>query len=174
MRSVLGRSSLPPPTPAARAAVDLATRRLGDRAGSALPHPWADAVDEAAAPPGHAMADALDQAVVGTSLRSRAPVWWRVVGLVQPLLALVALAGLVWFLVLMLLGWLQLPSIETPTWGPLPWPFVLLVGGLLAGLLLALVSRFLAGVGARRRGAVIDGRLRDSIVCRRRRRSSLP
>lgn len=64
----------------------------------------------------------------------------------------------------MLLGWLQFPSIETPMWGPLPWPFVLLVGGLLAGLLLAMVSRFLAGIGARRRATVINGRLRDSIA----------
>lgn len=164
VRSVLGRSSLPPPTPAARAAVDLATRRLADRAGSSLPTPWGDAVEAAAAPPGHAMADALDQAVVSTSLRSRTPVWWRAVGAAQVVLALVAVAGLAWLLVLMLLGWLQFPSIETPTWGPLPWPFVLLVGGILAGLLLALVSRFLAGIGARRRAAVIDRRLRDSIA----------
>ncbi|CAN7378817.1 GTPase [Knoellia sp. LjRoot47] len=164
VRSVLGRSSLPPPTPAARAAVDLATRRLADRAGSALPTLWGDAVDAAATPPGHAMADALDQAVISTSLRSRTPVWWRAVGVAQLLLALVAVAGLVWLLVLMLLGWLQFPSIETPMWGPLPWPFVLLVGGLLAGLLLAMVSRFLAGIGARRRATVINGRLRDSIA----------
>ena len=81
----------------------------------------------------------------------------------QVLLALTALAGLLWVLVLMVLGWLQFPSIETPMWGPLPWPFVLLVGGALAGLLLALVSRFLAGIGARRRGVVIDKRLRASI-----------
>ncbi|GAA4125712.1 50S ribosome-binding GTPase [Knoellia locipacati] len=164
VRSVLGRSSLPPPTPAARAAVDLATRRLADRAGAELPTPWGDAVDAAATPPGHAMADALDQAVISTSLRSRTPVWWRAVGIAQLLFALVAVAGLVWVLVLMLLGWLQFPSIETPRWLPLPWPFVLLVGGLLAGLLLAMVSRFLAGIGARRRAAVIDGRLRDSIA----------
>jgi len=163
VRSVLGRSSLPPPTPAARAAVDLATRRLADRAGSTLPTPWGDAVDEAAAPPGHSMSDALDQAVINTSLRSRTPLWWRVVGIVQILLALAVLSGLVWFVVLWVLGWLQFPSIETPMWGPLPWPFVLLFGGVVAGLLLALVSRFLAGIGARRRGAVINGRLRDSI-----------
>ena len=163
VRSVLGRSSLPPPTPAARAAVDLATRRLADKAGSTLPTPWGDAVDAAAAPPGHAMSDALDQAVIHTSLRSRTPVWWRIVGILQILLGLAALAGALWFVALWVLGWLQFPSIETPMWGPLPWPFVLLFGGIAAGLLLALVSRFLAGIGARRRGAVINGRLRDSI-----------
>lgn len=163
VRSVLGRSSLPPPTPAARAAVDLATRRLADKAGAELPTLWGDAVDAAAAPPGHAMTDALDQAVIGTSLRSRTPIWWQVVGIFQMLFALVAIAGLAWLLILMLLGWLQFPSIETPMLGPLPWPFVLLIGGVLAGLLLALVSRFLAGIGARRRAAVIDRRLRTSI-----------
>lgn len=163
VRSVLGRSSLPPPTPAARAAVDLATRRLSDKAGSTLPTPWGDAVDEAAAPPGNSMSDALDQAVINTSLRSRTPVWWRVVGIIQILLGLAVLSGVLWFVVLWVLGWLQFPSIETPMWGPVPWPFVLLFGGVVAGLLLALLSRLLAGVGARRRGAVIDGRLRDSI-----------
>jgi hypothetical protein len=40
---------------------------------------------------------------------------------------------------------------------------VLFVLGLLGGLLLALVSRWLARVGARRRGRVMDGRLRTSI-----------
>ena len=83
VRSVLGRSSLPPPSPAARAAVDLATRRLADRASASLPHPWADAVERAADPPGPALGDALDRAVVGTSLLARVPIWWRVVGLVQ-------------------------------------------------------------------------------------------
>ncbi|PRY61356.1 50S ribosome-binding GTPase [Knoellia remsis] len=164
VRSVLGRSSLPPPTPAARAAVDLATRQLADKAGSALPVPWSDAVHAAAAPPGADMTDALDQAVISTSLRARNPIWWQVVGIFQVLFALTALAGLLWVLVLMLLGWLQFPSIETPMWGPLPWPFVLLVGGVLAGLLLALVSRFLAGIGARRRGRVMRERLHESIT----------
>ncbi|KGN39207.1 ABC transporter [Knoellia subterranea KCTC 19937] len=164
VRSVLGRSSLPPATPAARAAVDLATRQLADRAGASLPTPWGDAIDEAAAPSSHELTDALDQAVIGTSLRSRTPVWWRVVGIIQILLGLAVLSGALWFVLLWVLGWLQFPSIETPMWGPLPWPFVLLVGGVLAGLLLALVSRYLAGIGARRRGAVVDRRLRESIA----------
>ena len=165
VRSVLGRSSLPPPTPAARAGVDLATRRLADRAGRDLPTPWAEAVETAASPPGASLGDALDQAVVGTSLHARAPVWWRVMGLAQLVLAVTAVAGLLWLALYVLLGWFQLDMIvgEPPTWGFLPIPFVLLVGGLLAGLLLALVSRWLARIGARRRGRVMDKRLRGSI-----------
>ena len=165
VRSVLGRSSLPPPSPATRAAVDLATRRLADRASASLPHPWADAVERAADPPGPALGDALDRAVVGTSLLARVPIWWRVVGMAQLLLALAALVGLLWLALYVVVGWAQLDQVigDPPTLGVLPVPLVLFVGGLLAGLLLALVSRWLARVGARRRGRVMDARLRASI-----------
>ena len=75
------------------------------------------------------------------------------------------MVGLLWLALYVLLGWFQLDAVvgEPPTWGFLPVPFVLLVGGLLAGLLLALVSRWLARIGARRRGRVMDKRLRTSI-----------
>jgi GTP-binding protein EngB required for normal cell division len=163
VRTVLGRSSLPPPSPAARSAVEIATRGLGDKAGEGLPQRWSEAVADAATPPGPELADALDQGVVGTSLRARDPMWWTVLGLVQLLLAIVAVAGLAWLVVLAVMGWLQLPEIETPMWGPLPYPLIMLVGGLLIGVLLALLARALARSGARRRGRAIDKRLRDSV-----------
>ena len=165
VRSVLGRSSLPPPTPAARAGVDLATRRLAERAGVGLPTPWLEAVERAASPPGEDLGDALDRAVVGTSLHARVPVWWRVVGVVQVALALTAVAGLAWLALYVVVGWLQLDALvgDPPSWGVVPLPLVLLVGGLLGGLLLALLARWVAGVGARRRGRVMDRRLRASI-----------
>ena len=165
VRSVLGRSSLPAPSPAARAAVDLATRRLADRASAALPHPWADAVERAADPPGPALGDALDRAVVGTSLLARVPIWWRVVGLAQVVLAVAALAGFLWLALYVVVGWAQLDQVigDPPTLGIVPVPLVLFVVGLLGGLLLALVSRWLARVGGRRRGRVMDARLRASI-----------
>jgi GTP-binding protein EngB required for normal cell division len=165
VRSVLGRSSLPPPSPAARAAVDLATRRLADRASGSLPHPWADAVERAADPPGPALGDALDRAVVGTSLLARVPIWWRAVGLGQLVLALAAVTGFLWLALYVVVGWAQLDQVvgDPPTLGVVPVPLVLLVVGLLGGLLLALVSRWLARIGGRRRGRVMDARLRASI-----------
>lgn len=164
VRAVLGRSSLPPPTPAARAAVDMATRSVGDTAGAGLPVRWADAVADAASPPGDLMADRLDQAVVGTSLRARDPFWWGLLGLVQVLLAATALGGFAWLGVLFVLGWLQMDSVvETPTWGIVPIPVLMLVGGLLAGVVLAGLARFLASVGGRRRARTMERRLRDSI-----------
>ena len=164
VRSVLGRSSLPPATPAARAAVEMATRAVGDQAAAGMPVRWADAVSDAANPQGEVMADRLDQAVVGTSLRARDPFWWTVLGLLQIALAITAIAGFVWLAVLFVLGWLQMDALfETPTWGPVPIPALMFLGGLLAGVLLAALARFLAALGGRRRARTMDRRLRGSI-----------
>lgn len=163
VRAVLGRSSIPPPAPAARAAVDLAARRIGTSAGEGLPTRWADAVADAARPADADLADELDQAVLRTSLRGRKPLWWAVFGLLQVVLALAALAGLVWLVVIALAGWLQLPDVPTADIGPFAMPFLLLVGGLLAGLLLAAIARWLAAIGARKRAATVDKRLRRAI-----------
>lgn len=163
VRAVLGRSSIPPPAPAARAAVDLAARRIGTSAGEGLPTRWADAVADVARPADADLADELDQAVLRTSLRGRKPLWWAVFGLLQVVLALAALAGLVWLVVIALAGWLQLPDVPTADIGPFAMPFLLLVGGLLAGLLLAAIARWLAAIGARKRAATVDKRLRRAI-----------
>jgi GTPase Era involved in 16S rRNA processing len=164
VRTVLGRSSLPPPTPAARSAVELATRRVGDQAAEGLPSRWAEAVADAATPPGPELADALDQAVVGTSLKMRAPAWWQLFGAAQLVLALVAVLGFLWLAVLVVMGWLALPSIDTPRLGPLPYPLLMFAGGLLLGLGLAALARVLGRRGARRRGQQIRRRLTDQVA----------
>ncbi|WP_270887569.1 GTPase [Pedococcus sp. 5OH_020] len=164
VRTVLGRSSLPPPTPAARASVDLATRKVGDEAAEGLPPRWAEAVADAATPPGPELADALDQAVVGTSLRVRAPFWWRAFGLVQLVLAAAAVGGFLWLTVLFVLGWMSLHVGDAPSVGHVPIPLLLFAGGLLLGLLLAWLARALARVGARRRGQRIRKRLVGAVT----------
>ncbi len=162
VRVALGRSSLPPPGPAARSAVELATRQVGDAAAAPLPVRWSEAVSEAASPAETDLSDSLDQAVMSTSLRTRNPLWWRVLGALQGVLAATAIAGLGWLLVLMVLGWMQL-SVDVPTWGPLPVPLLMLAGGLLAGVLLGLVARVLARIGARRRRRTIAARMDEAI-----------
>jgi Dynamin family len=164
VRSVLGRSSLPPLTPAARAAVALATRDLGDRAGRELPQAWTDAVTDVAMPPGEDLGDALDQAVVGTSLRARDPFWWTAFGFVQWILAMTAAVGLSWLIVLAVLDWLRLPAIATAGLGPLPYPMLLFVGGLFFGFLVSLLTGALGQVGGRRRKGLVAARLRDSVA----------
>jgi len=163
IRSTLGRSSLPPATPAARSAVELATRELGDRAGQGLPQAWADAVADAATPPGDDLGDALDQAVFNTPLRARNPLWWAFFGALQAFFSLAAVLGLIWLGLLMVLGWLQL-RVDVPHLGPLPHPLLLLAGGLLIGFLMSLLTRSLGRAGARRRKALVAARLRDSVA----------
>lgn len=164
IRTVLGRSSLPPPTPTARAAVELATREMGDAGGAGLPVLWAQAVADAATPEGSVIGDRLDQAVVGTSLRARTPLWWGLFGVLQILFAAAAIIGAAWLGLLFILGLFQMDGLlTTPFWGPLPVPSVLLFGGLLAGMLLAGLSRFLAAIGGPRRARTMERRLQDSI-----------
>ena len=164
-RVVLGKSSLPPATPAARAAVDLATRRLGEKAADGLPDPWADEVRSAATGRDGAMADALDQAVLRTPLRGRFPGWWAAASALQWAFAGVALAGAAWLIVLALLGTMQI-HVGVPTMAGdwLPIPLVMLAGGLLAGLLLTVLTRTLARTGARRARQDAQERLDEAIA----------
>ena len=157
------RSSLPQATPTQRSRVELATRRVADRAGQGLPPRWQDATRAAAVPPGEDLADALDQAVVGTDLGLRTPFWWRAVGALQAVLAIAVAVGLGWLIALGITGWLQLPQPRTPYVGPLPIPTLLVLGGLLLGVLIGALVRVLAGVGSRRRSAKTRARLHAAI-----------
>jgi ABC-type multidrug transport system fused ATPase/permease subunit len=144
--------------------VELATRELGDRAGRGLPQLWTDAVTHAATPPDEDLADVLDQAVVSTPLRVRNPLWWAIFGALQWIFAAAVVTGLIWLLLLMVLGWLQVPAIDTPRIGRLSYPFLLLAGGLVAGFLLSQLSRVLGRVGGRRLKVIVQGRLRESVA----------
>jgi len=158
----LGRSSLPPTGPAARAAVDLASRKLGRRAADGLPAPWAEAVQQAATPSDERLHDALDQAVIGTELHTRKPAWWAVSSALQWVFAAVAVIGLLWLVLLAILGFAHIDA-DSPTWIGLPIPVLLLIFGLLAGLLLALIARWAAARGAQRRAEQVKAKLRASI-----------
>jgi len=163
----LSRTSLPEPSPAQRAQVAAASRRVAGSAAAELPPRWADAVRAAAAPASDDLADALDQAVQSVPLEQRAPHWYSVVALVQLVLALAVVVGALWLVALGVLGWLQLPQPGVPRWGAEPFdvpvPTVLLVVGVIAGLLLSALSAPLVRRGARRRRRRAEARLREAI-----------
>jgi len=159
----LTRSSLPGPTPAQRARVELAVRTVTNTASDGLPPRWSDAVHAAVTPPGDDLSDALDQAVLGVPLDLDPPVWWRVLGTLQMIMAGAVVVGAAWLTAVGVLGWLQLPQGETPRFGPVPVPTLLLLGGLLGGLLLTWSARWSVRVGARRVRARINRRLREAI-----------
>lgn len=167
-RQVLGRSSLPPATPAARASVQLAAQSVAHGAGAGLPVPWLQAVDHAADPRETDLADALDQAVMGTPLRERSPLWWSVANVMQWLLVLSLVVGLAWLGLLYALDFLATPGRDlvpyTPSVGPVPLPSLLAVVGGLGGVLVTLLSRWAARVGAARRRRRVEKRLRGRIL----------
>ncbi len=163
VRAVLGRSSIPAPSVSTRSAVDVATRSFVRSASDDLPVRWAQAVEDAASGDDAALTDALDQAVVGTSLRARRPTWWFVVNIVQWALGITAVLGLLWLVVLYVMTLAALPRPDTPSVGIIPVPLVMLVLGVLLGIGLAALARWWAKVGSRHRRSVIDKRLRASV-----------
>ena len=81
--------------------------------------------------------------------------------MLQWLLVLTAAVGLGWTVLLVVSG--TLGDDSTPKAAGIALPLVLLLGGILLGLLLALGCRFLVAATARRRAAVADKRLRAAV-----------
>lgn len=161
---ITGRTSLPVATVVQRSQMDTAIREAAEAASAELPAPWAAAVRRAARSRGDELEDGLDRAVATTSLgESGRPRWWRLAGAAQWLAFAVTLAGAFWLLGLLVVDYLRLPQPYLPTVGEAPWPTVLLAGGVLLGLVIALLSRVTALLGARRRARRAARALRTGV-----------
>ena len=62
------------------------------------------------------------------------------------------------------LGYLQLPVPEVPLVQGWPVPTVMIAGGALLGIVLAILAKFIAGAAARARGAAARKRLKASVA----------
>lgn len=156
------RSSVPTATPVQRARVDTEVRRLADDVSEGLARPWEEAVRRASTSRLDDLHDRLDLALSRTDLGvEKLPAWAGLVRVLQWLLVLTAAVGLGWTVLLVVSG--TLGDDSTPKVAGIALPLVLLLGGILLGLLLALVCRFLVAATARRRAAVADKRLRAAV-----------
>lgn len=164
-RPELNRTSLPPAGAPERARTDAAVREFADAASDGAPGPWRAAIRGAAREGREQLPDALDQAIAGTDLLAgRSSWWWTPFNVIQWLGLLAAAAGLGWLGVLAALGYFQLPVPEVPRVEGWPVPTVLVAGGVLLGLVLALAARFIAGAAARGRAAAARRRLEASVA----------
>jgi len=147
------RTSLPAASPVQRAQVTAAARGLASVASGDLEHPWPGLVRAAATAREADLADDLDRAVAGADLRvGRDPRWWSIAGVLQTVLAAIVGVGALWLLVLVGLGFLRLEDVvPLPEVRGIALPTLLVVGGALAGILLALAVRAVNRFGARRR-----------------------
>jgi len=159
------RSSLPPANPVQRARVESAIRDLADDVSAGLSPAWVEAVRRASTSRAADLEDRLDRAVGSADLGVAGVPWWcRAVRFLQWLLLLAAVTGGVWLAVLAVLGYLQVPAPSTPRYAGFPLPTLMLVGGVLVGIALALVSRVLVGIGARARARRARRRLRTAMA----------
>lgn len=158
------RTSRPPPSDVQHAQVETAARKLADGAAAGLPPPWPRLVREAATARGEDLADQLDRAVAGADLHVGRPRWWRAAGLLQRLLGVSVIVGMLWLLALAVLGYLRVDDvIPVPEVRDVPIPTWLLVGGALAGIVLAFLARLANGAGARRRSRAAGRSLRKRV-----------
>ncbi|MEU7743721.1 GTPase [Nonomuraea sp. NPDC049158] len=164
-REIVGRTSVPAASAVQKAQVETALRDVGEAAASDLAGVWAAAVRQAARSRAGDLADAVDRAVATTSLgATRRPRWWRAVGVLQWLVFAVMVAGGLWLGALFGMDYLRLPQPPLPTVGVVPWPTVLLGGGALAGVAIALLSRLAAWAGGHRRARRVAKALRAAIA----------
>ena len=169
-------TSVPAASPVERAQVHTALRSLGDVAAGGSRDPWRSYLRAGATSRAATVPDELDQAVLRTRLDDRDGRWFGLVGVLQWLVFAVFAAGVLWLGVYAVLGYLRIEIGWVPQVGPvpadpplpalpaIPWPTVLLVGGAVLGLLVALLSRAAAALGARRRAARTRTALRRSIT----------
>jgi GTP-binding protein EngB required for normal cell division len=158
------RASLPQASPVQRARVDTAVRGVADDVAQQLAPPWAAAVRRASVSRLPDLNDALDKAVSGTDLGvSRTPLWWRLVRVLQWLLLLTAFVGGLWLGAFAVASYLQLSLPESPDYGGLPLPTLMLLGGVAMGLVLGLLSKVFVAWSSRSRARAADKRLRAAI-----------
>ncbi|HMR50622.1 MAG TPA: 50S ribosome-binding GTPase [Arachnia sp.] len=142
------RTSLPRRAQVTEARLGTGLRAFSREAGSGMPSEWREAVDRAVHRAEEELPDALDSAVAAADLGADArPGWWAVVRVVQWLLILVVAVGVVWLLID--------PSREA---------LAGIVGGVVGGILLSLLSRGINASGARRARARAAGVLRQAVA----------
>ena len=152
--------SSPQATAVQRARMDAEVRTLADEVTDGLGAPFADSVRRAATARLPEVGDRLDGALRGVDLDAeRLPVWAGAVRVLQWLLVLIALVGAGWSAAALVSGGLD----ELPRVAGVALPLVLLAGGVLVGVLLALVCRGLVAGTARKRAAAAEGRLRQAV-----------
>lgn len=148
-----------------RARADLALREAAEQATDGMSRPWRASVLDAVAGEGaRDVIEELDEAVASVDLGlNRRPAWWTAVGLLQWATFIAVIVGGAWA-VAAVAGLVDPdPWVGAPRPLGMSLPIVLIGGGILFGIVLTVVSRWLGAVGARRAGARAQERLTEAI-----------
>lgn len=163
--SSLARTVLPEAGGVQRSSAELAIREIAEKASEGLDRPWRIAVREASSPSDVDIVDELDTAIGSTSIDALKPAgWWKLVHAVQLLLVVAVVAGLLW---LVAQGITSASSVDLPDLGKIagiPVAAFVVGGALIAGIVLAAVSRLAARASGRRKAERADEALRGAIA----------
>lgn len=148
----LRRTSLPEPGAAGAARRSIAVRSAVDAASAGLAEPWRALAREAGEQASARLGDEVDRALASTELPTRAGWWWPIPTIVQWVALAGALVGVVWLLLAAFGAGLPIPRVEIPMIEGWSVPVLLIAGGVLLGILVALANGGIAtAVGAARR-----------------------
>ncbi|WP_065419424.1 dynamin family protein [Actinobaculum suis] len=130
------------PVEAGRAELEL--RRYAEAVSEPLPLRWRNSVRERVAASGADLADLGARIVTTTDTEAdRRPFRWTVGAILQWIGVLALVLGLAWVIVRALGALFGFGLGPAPSLGSLPWPFVLVVGGGLLGLVVSALARVL-------------------------------
>jgi GTP-binding protein EngB required for normal cell division len=161
----LHRTSLPARGPAHRAQAEGALRAFADDAGAGAPEAWRASIRRAARSHAAALEEDLDQAITSTDLQAGATSWWwQPVNALQWLALLAAVAGFAWLGMLALAAYLQFEVPPAPDVEGFPVPTLMAVGGVAAGLAVALLTAPFVRWGANARARRARRRLQAAIA----------
>lgn len=161
----VNRTSLPQASAVQRARVEQGLRELVEATTAGLPRGWAQAVRQAASRDQALLTAELDRAIAGADLGVRKGTWWwGLIGVLQWLLIAAVLGGLGWLFINPVLTGLGLPTVLVPVWQGLPVPTWLLLGGLVGGVLLAVLGRALVEIGAAGHARAAQRRLTQAVA----------
>ncbi|KAB2809212.1 ABC transporter [Pimelobacter simplex] len=152
-------SSEPKVAPLDRASVDTTIRGLADEAAAGVGPGWTRHVLAAATGRLDTVGERLDRELRGVDLGGRLPAWVGLVRVLNWLLLLAAVGGFVWWGVAAVQG----STGDLTEVAGLPLPAVLGIGGLVLGLLLAVLGGMLVRGLARQRAEAADERLRGIV-----------
>ncbi|HEX3955945.1 MAG TPA: GTPase [Trebonia sp.] len=145
--------------------VDNAITRFADDIGGQLPAPWTHSLREAARAAAPRVPSALATAVgEGATPRAAVPAWWRLIGAWQWLLALLAVAGVAWSVVIAVGHGVKGSSALLSDVSLIPWLLIMSVAVLILGWLTASGCHNMALAAAEREQARAAEGMREQVA----------
>lgn len=149
----------------AQTAARVALRDYAVKATEHMPDAWAMDAQQHMATRAATFLTRAEAVIMSTDIEAgRVPLWWRLVKLLQWLAFLTLLVGFGWLLLRQFGTMIGIKLPEPPYYGIVSLPLILLVGGLLVGWMLTLISRVALRKGAERTVRRVSARLSQAVA----------